>query len=215
MARKTFKQTISEARNPKLKYTEEKTKGIIDKAIVELEGAESAQFTQLARRAKNMALAVKKLGEKQKEVNAQLSGMVGEMFDETADLYITKTVETVQFMVTLAKTTKPEDIKQKSEIDLQKVIDGVKLLVDKDLLAKIEALIELNTNRWMPNPVKPALTINKKISARVEEGLIDSAAQSLTKISDKVQDYFKKLFVKAKAWADSYDSKLDDLKAML
>ena len=59
MSKTTFKQVLlGEARRDDLEYTEEKTKGVVDKVITELKGSESAVATKLASELKKLMAEV-------------------------------------------------------------------------------------------------------------------------------------------------------------
>ncbi len=204
MALMSLKSYIAEARKADGKYTEEKTKGIVHKVILELEGSDAAQATKLMRRYKNMQTAIGRLEKSKDELNDKLRDMAATSFDEANDAVITRVIATSKFAMTVAKA---QAGKEKSEVDYGKILDGIRALVDKDLLPKIEELIEANTRKWVADPPKAALTVKQ-----IEEGVLDAAKGALGTLITKVTAFADKLKAKFRVWGKSYDAKLAELK---
>ena len=200
----TLKDYIAEARKSDGKYNENKTKGIIDKVILELEGSDAGQATKLARRYKRLQISLKRMEEAKDELNTKLSGMVSGAFDEASDSLVTRVLATASFTVTLAKQ---QAAKEKSDINYAKIFEGIMTLVDKDLQDKIDELIKANTRTWMADPPKASLTVKQ-----IEEGMVDAAKGALGTLLSKITVFADKLKAKFRVWGRSYDAKLRELK---
>jgi hypothetical protein len=206
MSKTTFKQVLlGEARREDLEYTEEKTKGIVDKVITELKGSESAVATKLARRFHTLGKAIKVMEAKHKELNQQLTGLVEGVFDEATDQVVTRVVQTAAFTIALAKQ---EQAKEKIEVDYEGIYKQLLELVSPELEDKVKEIIEANTKRWTPDPKKPALRVKP-----LEEGkYTDMAKDALASVVANIKDFAKNLLKEFKLWGRTYDAKLKDLQ---
>jgi hypothetical protein len=192
-------QQILEARRNDLEYKEEKTKGVLTKAITELSGSESATATKLARRFVNISKAVDVLKEKQKELNLQLTGVVENVFDDATDAVLTRVVNTASFSITLSKQ---EQAKEKVEVDYESIYKQLVALVSPELEDQVKAIIEANTKKWVPENKKPGLRV---------KGLDESMGGVLSGFIDKIKSFAKNLYSGIMDWTRSYDAKLNEL----
>jgi hypothetical protein len=206
MAKLSFLHSlVQEARRQDLEYKEEKTKGVVDKVIVALEGAESGAATKLAKRFTTLSKAIKTMEARQKELNAQLSGLVDGLFDEATDIAVTRVVKTASFTLTLSKQ---EETKEKVEVNYAKLYEGIAKLISEELQPKVDELIEANTKRWMPAQKKSMLRVKE-----LEEGKISNfVSSSVSAVVDKLKSFAKELTTSLKTWGRTYDAKLKELQ---
>ena len=206
MSKITFKQVLlGEARRNDLEYTEEKTKGVVDKVITELKGSESAVATKLANRFHTLGKAIKVMEAKHKELNQQLTGMVEGVFDEATDQVVSRVVQTASFTIAISKQ---EKAKEKTEVNYEGIYKQLLELVSPELEDKVKEIIEANTKRWTPDPKKPALRVKP-----LEEGkYTDMAKDALASVVANIKDFAKNLLKKFKLWGRTYDAKLKDLQ---
>jgi hypothetical protein len=168
MSAKSFKKFLNEARKEGVSFKEEKVKGAVDKVIAQLEGTDAAQLTKVARQYHNISKALKKLDEKKAELNKSLKDMVGVTFDPEADKFYTRVLASTKFAATLAKENKPEDVAEKVEIEYERLVEGLKALLDESLIPAADKLVEACTKRWKPEPRSPNLTVKPLDEAVVE-----------------------------------------------
>ena len=202
----TLKDYIAEARKEDKTYKEEKTKGLVDKVILELEGSDAATATKLAKRFNRLKKSISRLQDAEKELEPKLRGLVDNAFDEAKDIFVTRTLATTQFTITIAKKQAAKD---RSEVSYDKVLDGLAALLDDDLQVKLKELIEANTRRWVADPPKAGMSVKP-----IEEGVVDAAKGALGAMITKLEAFTAKLKARFTAWGKQYDAKLDNLKDM-
>jgi hypothetical protein len=202
----TLKDYIAEARKEDKTYKEEKTKGLVDKVILELEGSDAGTATKLAKRFHRLKKSISRLQEAEKELEPKLRGLVDGAFDEAKDIFVTRTLATAQFTITIAKKQAAKD---KSEVSYDKVLEGISALLDADLQVKLKELIEANTRRWVADPPKAGMTVKP-----IEEGVVDAAKGALSSMITKLEGFIAKLKTRFQAWGKQYDAKLDSLKSL-
>lgn len=209
-----FGSLVIEARNPELKYSEEKTKGALTKVIVALEGNQSAQATKLAKRFARLKKSSDLIAAKTKEINEKLTAAALEYFDDAADAIATRVVNTASFAISVAKETVPEE---KSEVDYKKLYEAITQLIDKELQPQVTALLEAHTRKWTPEPRKPALTVKSlvKEDEAVDEGIMSAASNKLANFVASITDGLKAFKTYISGWGKSYDMKLSELKKQL
>ena len=190
----TFKDFLflTEERRKDLKYTEKQAKGVIERVTTALSGTESATLTKAAKRYVRLENSLKAMKEKRDELNEHLKNSVEGVFD-AEDAILTRVVETAQFTLTLAKEIKKDPTKS---TDYEAVLKAVMALVDENLQAQINKLIEAYTQEI------PAKTPPKKLT--VSEGIVD-----------KLRAWGNALASRFQSWGKSYDKKLNALKAKI
>lgn len=209
-----FGSLVIEARNPELKYSEEKTKGALTKVIVALEGNQSAQATKLAKRFARLKKSSDLIAAKTKEINEKLTAQALGYFDDAADAIATRVVNTATFAISVAKDTVPEE---RSEVDYKKLYEAITKLIDTELQPQVTALLEAHTRKWTPEPRKPALTVKPlvKEDEAVDEGIMSAASNKLANFVAAITDGLKAFKTYISGWGKSYDMKLSELKKQL
>jgi ribosome-associated translation inhibitor RaiA len=167
----SFKKFLAEARKEGVQIEEKKTKGVVDKLIATLEGHEAGVFTKLARQYHAISKALDKLEGKKKELNAALKDQVGSTFDPKLDKYLTRVVQSTKFAATLARETPPDEIKEKVEVDYEKLVHGLMALISEELKPAADELVKGATRRWKPDPKSPNLLVKP-----LDEGVADTLA---------------------------------------
>lgn len=189
---------LTEARRQDLPYTEKKSKQIIDKVIVTLEGNHSGKFTKLAKQFKELKEKTEELSAATDKLNAEIKEEAIDLFDATDEVY-TRIVETVTMTILIGKR-QPDSIEKTSKVDYQKIIADISALVP-ELKSQIDAIIEANT------AVEEKLKVAKSPQLRVDLKEDISFAQ----IIKFMKTITKRLLQGVKSWGKSYDKKVADL----
>lgn len=184
---------LFEARDPKKTYHEKEVKGKVEAIIVKLEGTESARYTKMANRYKEIDAELKRLSDERNTMNDEIKTDITEKYFDAADAIYTRIVETVSLTAQVAKTPKPSE-----KIDNDAVVDELLKLMP-ELKGQIEALQKQFTS--ISKPKAPALTIKT-------EGVVSDVWE---KIKKKATDYYNSVM----SWAKGYDKKLDKIKQMM
>lgn len=187
-------------RRTDLTYLEKKVKGELDRVIVELKGNESGALTRLASRYDRIDKAIKVMGQKRNELNAEIKGKVEDLF-AAEDIVLTRVIETVSFTMTVSKKSKVAD---KVAVDYEAIATELAKLIPDELQAKVDEIVKAYTT-ITPQPDKsPALSVK----AKVTEGLLGDLKAS-------VVSFIKKVVKSVASWAPKFDKKLDALKKQL
>ena len=187
-------------RRDDLNYLEKKTKGVVERVIVELNGNESGVLTKLASRYDRLDKAIKVMGQKKNELNASIKEKAEDLF-AAEDVVLTRVIETVSFTLTVSKRSKVLD---KTTVDYQGIAEELAKLIPDELQAKVDEIVKAYTTIAAQPDKSPALSVK----AKVTEGLLQD-------LSAKVVQLIKKLVKSVTSWAISYDRKLDKLKRQL
>jgi uncharacterized protein YdcH (DUF465 family) len=186
-------------RRADLTYVEKKVKNELDRVIVELKGNESGTLTRLASRYDRLDKAIKVMGQKRNELNAEIKEKVEDLF-AAEDIVLTRVIETVSFTMTVSKKSKVAD---KVAIDYEAIATELAKLIPDDLQAKVDEIVKAYTT-ITPQPDKsPALSVK----AKVTEGIISDLKASIVSL-------IKKIVKSIASWAPKFDKKLDKLKKM-
>uniref|UniRef100_UPI0038910E4B hypothetical protein n=1 Tax=Acinetobacter sp. TaxID=472 RepID=UPI0038910E4B len=164
-------------------------------------GSQSASMTKLAKRYARLEASMKAMKEKHEELNTRLKGEVQDLFEAEEVIY-TRVVETAQFTLTMAKEIQ-KDPEQKKEIDYEKIIAALSMLIPDELQSKVDQVVAKYTT-VVEVPAKPPvkrLSVSKEVGAPVVEGVIDN-----------LKSMAKKFLASMLSWGQSYDKKLDRLK---
>ena len=191
-------ELLTEARRKDLPYTEKKTKGAIDKVIVELSGKESEKFTKLASKFKNLRKKTDELSAETDNLNREVKDLAIDLFDATDEVY-TRIVETVSMTISISKR-EPDSLQRTEKVDYEKIIKEIQALVP-GLSDKIDEIIKANTE------VKEEMKTAKAPQLRVKmnEGLGDDVIKFLKNIG-------KRLIQSVRPWAREFDRKAKDIK---
>lgn len=185
---------LFEARDKKKTYHEKEVKGKVEAIIVKLEGAESARYTKMANRYKEIDAALKKLQDERNDMNDAIKKDIVENYFDAADEIYTRVIETVSLTAQLAKTPKASP-----KVDNDAVVDELLKLMPQ-LKEQIEGLQKQFTS--IPKPKAGALSI------KTNEGVI---ADVWGKIKKKSAEYYNSVM----SWAKGYDAKLAKIKDMM
>ena len=186
-------------RRQDLTYIEKKVKNELDRVIVELKGNESGTLTRLASRYDRLDKAIKVMGQKRGELNAEIKEKVEDLF-AAEDIVLTRVIETVSFTMTVSKKSKVAD---KVAIDYESIATELAKLIPDDLQSKVDEIVKAYTT-ITPQPDKsPALSVK----AKVTEGIIGDLAASVVSL-------IKRIVKSVASWAPKFDKKLDKLKKM-
>jgi len=187
-------------RRADLTYTEKRVKNELDRVTIELSGSESGVLTKLSGRYDRLDKAIKLMGEKKNELNADIKSRVEELFS-AEDVVLTRVIETVSFTMTVSKRLKKAD--DKKVVDYEAIATELAKLIPEELQAKVEE-ITLAYTKLIPQEVKsPGLSVK----AKVNEGL-------LTDLKAGVVSMVKRAIKSITSWAIKYDKKLLALKKM-
>lgn len=204
----SLKSFLTEARRSDLNYVEKKTKGVVERVIVTLEGSDSAQATKLARRFHNTKKAIDVLKKKQVELDEKLIGMAGSLFDDAMDQVLTRVVETATFTITLAK--KQQKGTEKSELNFDEFYAGLTALIDESLKPKIDELLAQHTKKWTTEAPKQSVRVTPKED--VSESVLADAGKKLAAMGAELKKQLTALLKSVKTWGKTYDAKLKELK---
>lgn len=194
---------LSEARDPKLKYTEKQVRNEIDRVTVALEKQKSSAMTKLAEKYYRLDLAMKRMAEERDKVNTEMKETVQDLFDAT-DIVYTRVVETCSFTLTLAKQAqKPTE---KIDYDFQSIAEELAKLIPDDLQSKVDEIMETYKKVIVTQPKSPAFSVKTKI--KEDQDLQESLIAKVKALAKMISGFLKKIT----SWAVSYDKKMSALK---
>jgi hypothetical protein len=196
----SFKQYLSEDRDPDLKYTEVLKKGKLDRLIVKLEGVKAGPYSKAAKRMIRLLKLAESSKKKGEEIKDSLRADVEGLFD-ASDEIVTRVVETASFVITVNRKVAPED---KETIDHEAIATDLMMLIERELKDRLEELkpeidsiYKQHTKLVKGNPKAAGIAAKEK----VDESLMPSVVGAI------------KSFVKfIKSWAKKFDRKLLALK---
>jgi len=186
-------------RREDLTYTEKLVKKQLDRVIVELNGNESGVLTKLAARYDRLDKAIKVMGEKKKELNADIKEKVEDLF-AAEDIVLTRVIDTVSFTLTVSKKSKQDD---KIVVDYKAIAEELAKLIPDELQAKVDEIAAAYTTITKQEDKSPALSVK----AKVNEGLIGDLKAGIVSA-------IKKVIKSVTSWASKYDRKLAALKKL-
>jgi citrate lyase gamma subunit len=200
----TFKEKmlIEEAaedrkRRPDLDYQEKFVKKQLDRVIVELTGNESGVLTKLASRYDRLDKAIKVMGQKKNELNAQIKEKVEDLF-AAEDVVLTRVIDTISFTMTVSKKSKVDD---KTAVDYKAIAEALAALIPEELQSKVEEITKMYTTVTAQPDKSPALSVK----AKVTEGLLGD-------LKATVVAAIKKVIKSIASWSTKFDKKLAALK---
>jgi hypothetical protein len=186
-------------RRTDLNYLEKVVKNQLDRVIVELKGSESGVLTKLASRYDRLDKAIKVMGQKKNELNADIKARVEDLF-AAEDVVLTRVIETVSFTMTVSKRSKTDD---KVVVDYKGIAEALAALIPDELQSKVDEITKAYTQISIQPDKSPALSVKAKVS----EGLIGDLATS-------VINAIKKVVKSVASWAKKFDRKLDAIKKL-
>jgi hypothetical protein len=191
-----------EGRKDGIEYSEIAEKGVVTRVVALLgDPAQKGYVTKVARQYVTIKEGMERLEAMHKERAAELRKLVGDQFDDEIDQFRTRVVDSGKMVLTLAKNTKPEDIKEKIEVDWKKLAMGLQALVADSLKPQVDELLNACTRRWSPEPGAPALRVTtKEAQEQLDEGILS---------------FFKRLTLKLKRLTSKFDIEFAKLKAQL
>ena len=184
-------------RRQDLTYTEKEVKKQLDRVIVELNGNESGVLTKLASRYDRLDKAIKVMGEKKLELNADIKSRVEDLF-AAEDVVLTRVIETVSFTMTVSKRIKQDD---KTTVDFKSIAEELLKLVPDELQSKVDEIIATYTTITKQQDKSPSLSVKSKVT----EGLLRDLSQTIV-------SSVKKMIKSIASWAGKFDKKLTALK---
>lgn len=187
---------INEARRSNLTYTEKKVKGELDRVIVTLEGKDSELFTKMGKNYKRIKTQIERLEKLQSNLNKDAKEAVADLFEANENV-LTRVVDTVSISLTLSKL--PE-VKDKVTVDHEAIIKAL-LELQPELSSKISELTEKFTKVSAGVPKPESLRIDLK--------------EDISDVWKKITSLAKSFLSSIKSWGESYDKKLNKLKARL
>lgn len=193
MNKNEYIHMLNESRDPTKAYRLEEVRGKVERIVLTLEGKESAAYTKLAKRYKELDSTIKELSEERDAMNQRIRNDILETYFDAEDAVLTRVIETVSLTAQLAKTSAP-----KPKIDNDKVVVALMELMP-ELKDKVEALQEQFTS--IPKERAPSLTV------KINEGVKD--------VWDKFKDKLSSFLSKMNIWGQRYDTKLDRIRQKL
>lgn len=190
----TFKEFLTEARDPELKYSNKEVKGKIDRVIVSLESHQSGAFTRLAKKYRNIKRATEILQEKQNGLNAQIKDKALELFNAEDEIY-TRMVDTVSMTMTISKKT----VTTTTKVDYEAILAQLAEMTP-ELEEKIKELTKAFTS---------SKSVEKSPSLRTD--LKEGVGDWIKQLKFITQAALKSI----KNWGKNYDRKLKQLEKMI
>jgi len=184
-------------------------------AIATVTGKDSEKFTKIAKKLLEIEMAEKRIKELREEIKQHTREDIAALFEEAADRFKTRRVETMSVVLTLSKDPEP-----RKTVSWKAVVDELLELVT-DLNEKIQELIAKHTKLVH---VEPSLTVsqikNPQIFKDLEEKIInlavsesnESGSTSTEVLNENVWDKIKSYFNKLWAFFKRYDVKLANIK---
>lgn len=192
--------SIVEARDPNLEYTEKEVKKVVDRVTTSLRSHQSGVMTKLAKRYDELETSLKELQSERNKLNADMKVVAEDLFD-ASDVVYTRVIETCSFVLTLSKQTQATT---KLSVDHEAIVNELIKLIPEELQSKIDEIKEAFTKTEDVKAKSPSLSV-KKANESVNEDL--SAAFK------KVKAAIAKMVSSLTSWAYNYDQKLEKLKA--
>ena len=154
-------------------------------------------MTKLAAKYDRLDKAIKTMGAKRDELNANLKVELEELFN-AEDSVLTRIVETASFTIQLAKQA--DKAPEKTEIDYEKIAAELMTLIPEELTSKVEEIVAAYTKILKQTPKSPALTVKAKIN------------ESFESIAGELKTLLKSLVKGIAGWANRFDRKLAKLQ---
>jgi hypothetical protein len=108
-------------------------------------------------------------------------------------------LRSASYAATLAKETKPEDVAEKVEIEYERLVDGLKALLDESLIPMADELVAQCTKKWKPEVKAAGLSVKK-----IDEGVGETMTQ-----------WWRKLKAAFAGWLAKFDKGMPKLEKQL
>jgi hypothetical protein len=199
-----FTQFINEAEDQKkIEYIYDKAGKEVEKAILNLEGSDSAQMTKLMNKFVETYELLKQAQESHDEVKDVLKDKINESFTEELK-FVTRIINTVKYAFTFSKYTKAKE--ETSEVVDYKAAMNEMMEIFPDIKDGLKEIIKKHTE--IKNVVKKEIsgsikythvTLNEGLSDILKglitklEGIFSSLYRSLKTIGGRIDDKFEKI----------------------
>lgn len=203
-------ELLTESRRSDLPYTEKKTKGAIDKVVVNLQGHESGKFTKLAARFKELRLKTDELSAATDALNKDIKEEAIALFDATDEVY-TRIVETVSLTILIGKR-QPDKMEKETKINYEQIIKDITALVP-ELSSKIDDIITANTE--VTEKLKVAKAPQLRVDMKVDESQALDEAFSFAPFIKVAVAIGRKLLSGIKPWSREYSKKVASIKTRI
>ena len=183
---------LAEARQEGVEYTEKLAKGAVDRVTAQLLKNQSVAWNRLSKQYAELDQSMKDLIEQRDRLNSDLKLKATDLFD-LEDEVLTRVIETSKLTITLSKKSfKPASTKVDNNAVVQDLLNAdlvpaLKKMVDK--------LIKTHTS------VVDASEVPEKMSVKVNEGVVDSVKQFITRAISALRGMF-----------DLFDQRFDKLQ---
>lgn len=206
-----FEEALADRkRRSDLVYHEKFAKKELDRVIVELSGNESGVLTRLASRYDRLAKAIKVMGEKKDELNADIKDRVEALF-AAEDIVLTRVIETVSFTMTVSKKAKQDD---KIVVDYKGIAEALAKLIPDELQAQVDAIAKAYTTISAQPDKSPGLQVKAKVTEDLLDDIIAYAQLSFPYLKAAVSLMLRKLLKNVAVWVPKFDNKLNALRKM-
>jgi|694.fasta_scaffold11211_20 hypothetical protein len=199
-----FTQFINEAEDQKkIEYIYDKAGKEVEKAILNLEGSDSAQMTKLMNKFVETYELLKQAQESHDEVKDVLKDKINESFTEELK-FVTRIINTVKYAFTFSKYTKAKE--ETSEVVDYKAAMNEMMEIFPDIKDGLKEIIKKHTEikkvvkKEISGSIKYThVTLNEGLSDILKglitklEGIFSSLYRSLKTIGGRIDDKFEKI----------------------
>jgi len=199
-----FTQFINEAEDQKkIEYIYDKAGKEVEKAILNLEGSDSAQMTKLMNKFVETYELLKQAQESHDEVKDILKDKINESFTEELK-FVTRIINTVKYAFTFSKYTKAKE--ETSEVVDYKAAMNEMMEIFPDIKDGLKEIIKKHTEikkvvkKEISGSIKYThVTLNEGLSDILKglitklEGIFSSLYRSLKTIGGRIDDKFEKI----------------------
>jgi hypothetical protein len=203
-----FSQFVNEAEDQKkIEYIYDKAGKEVEKAIMTLEGSDSAQMTKLMNRFVETYELLKQAQESHEEVKEILKDKINESFPEELK-FITRIINTVKYAFTFSKYTKARE--ETSEVVDYKAAMDEMMEIFPDIKEGLKEIVKKHTE--IKKVVKKEISGSIKYThVSLNEGLSDILKGLVTKL----EGIFSSLYRSLKSIGGRIDSKLERIDSLL
>lgn len=203
-----FTQFINEAEDQKkIEYIYDKAGKEVEKAILNLEGSDSAQMTKLMNKFVETYDLLKQAQESHDEVKEVLKDKINESFPEELK-FVTRIISTVKYAFTFSKYTKAKE--ETSEVVDYKAAMDEMMDIFPDIKDGLKEIIKKHTE--IKKVVKKEISGSIKYThVTLNEGLSDILKGLMTKL----EGIFSSLYRSLKTIGGRIDAKFEKIDSLL